>query len=93
LVCCKAWSGNDQTLENLTIKKIPQALLKKCEWGRNDYSLKVADLPAAIAARDVALADPVATDDCATPKRRGRSRKTADPGPSLFAATGEAGDE
>jgi adenine-specific DNA-methyltransferase len=93
LVCCKAWSGKDQSLENLTIKKIPQAVLKKCEWNRDDYSLKVADLPAAIASHDVAVADAEAADGSATPKRRGRSRKTVDAGPSLFAAIGKAGDE
>jgi adenine-specific DNA-methyltransferase len=93
LVCCKAWSGNDQALANLTIKKIPQAVLKKCEWSRDDYSLKVADLPAALAAEAVALADSATVDDTATPKRRGRSRKAADAGPSLFAAIGAARDE
>jgi adenine-specific DNA-methyltransferase len=93
LVCCKAWSGNDQALANLTIKKIPQAVLKKCEWSRDDYSLKVADLPAALAAEAVSLADPATVHDTATPKRRSRSRKAADAGPSLFAAIGEAGDE
>jgi len=91
LVCCKAWSGNDQVFANLTIKKIPLAVLKKCEWGRDDYSLKVADLPAAIAAE--AVAEPAAADDGVAPKRRGRARKAADAGPSIFAAIGEAGDE
>ena len=34
-------------LPNLTVKKIPQAVLNKCEWGRDDYSLKVENLPQA----------------------------------------------
>lgn len=47
LLCCKAFNANRDAFENLTIKKIPHAVLKKCEWGRDDYSLNVANLPMA----------------------------------------------
>jgi hypothetical protein len=30
---------------NLTVKKIPNAVLSRCEWGKDDYSLKVEKLP------------------------------------------------
>ena len=49
LICCKAFNANPDAFENLTIKKIPHAVLKKCEWGRDDYSLNVANLPMAAA--------------------------------------------
>ena len=45
LVCCKAFRANADAFPNLTIKKIPQAVLRKCEWGHDDYSLNVANLP------------------------------------------------
>ena len=45
LVCCKAFSAKESALPNLTIKKIPQVVLTKCEWGRDDYSLRIASLP------------------------------------------------
>jgi adenine-specific DNA-methyltransferase len=32
---------------NLTIKKLPNAVLKRCEWGHDDYSLQVENLPKA----------------------------------------------
>jgi len=32
---------------NLTVKKIPAAVLDRCEWGKDDYSLKVENLPKA----------------------------------------------
>jgi adenine-specific DNA-methyltransferase len=32
---------------NLTLKKIPKAVLSSCEWGHDDYSLNVANLPMA----------------------------------------------
>ena len=48
LVCCKAFRADADTFPNLTIKKIPQAVLRKCEWGKDDYSLNVASLPEAL---------------------------------------------
>jgi adenine-specific DNA-methyltransferase len=32
---------------NLTVKKIPRQVLSRCEWGRDDYSLRVENLPRA----------------------------------------------
>ena len=32
---------------NLTLKKIPKMVLARCEWGHDDYSLNVANLPIA----------------------------------------------
>ena len=55
LICCKAFrSGNLEAFPNLTVKKIPQAVLRKCEWGKDDYSLNVANLPMAEKLRDEA---------------------------------------
>ena len=53
LVCCKAFRANADHFENLTIRKIPQAVLRKCEWGHDDYSLNVANLPEASRDPDV----------------------------------------
>jgi adenine-specific DNA-methyltransferase len=48
LICCKAFRSNNlDAFQNLTVKKIPQAVLRKCEWGKDDYSLNVANLPIA----------------------------------------------
>jgi adenine-specific DNA-methyltransferase len=47
LVCCKAFRAEPDAFPNLTIRKIPQTVLRKCEWGRDDYSLNVASLPEA----------------------------------------------
>ncbi len=32
---------------NLTVKKIPKAVLARCEWGHDDYNLRVENLPKA----------------------------------------------
>ena len=43
-VCCRA-HDDAKGFDNLTVKKIPQAVLAKCEWGRDDYSLNIQDAP------------------------------------------------
>ena len=46
LICCKAFQGgNADAFSNLTIRKIPGAILNRCEWGKDDYSLKIEALP------------------------------------------------
>ena len=47
LICCTAFRAKLDAFPNLTLKKIPKAVLNRCEWGRDDYSLKIADLPPA----------------------------------------------
>ena len=44
LVLCTAFRGSADAHPNLTIKKIPKTVLSRCEWGRDDYSLEVANL-------------------------------------------------
>ena len=44
LVMCTAFRGSGDVYPNLTIKKIPRTVLSRCEWGRDDYSLEVANL-------------------------------------------------
>jgi len=47
LVLCTAFKGKADRWPNLTVKKIPLAVLKRCEWGHDDYSLNVENLPMA----------------------------------------------
>lgn len=52
LVCCSAFRGVTaakaaERWPNLTLKKIPKMVLARCEWGHDDYSLNVANLPVA----------------------------------------------
>ncbi len=47
LVLCASFRGNADEYPNLTVKKIPGTVLSRCEWGRDDYSLEVANLPEA----------------------------------------------
>lgn len=53
LVCCSAFRLSAEAIAgrfpNLTVKKIPKMVLQKCEWGHDDYSLNVENLPASTA--------------------------------------------
>lgn len=45
LICCKAFNINASDYANITFQKIPTSILNKCEFGKDDYSLSVAQLP------------------------------------------------
>jgi adenine-specific DNA-methyltransferase len=47
LVLCTAFRGRADRYPNLTVKKIPKQVLSRCEWGHDDYSLQVENLPKA----------------------------------------------
>jgi len=45
LICCAAFRARPDEFLNLTLKKIPQTVLNRCEWGKDDYSLNILNLP------------------------------------------------
>lgn len=46
LIMCGAFRvKNLDEFPNLTVKKIPKAVLARCEWGHDDYSLEIKNLP------------------------------------------------
>lgn len=45
LICCMAYEPRGESLPNLTLRKIPRVVLDACEWGKDDYSLKISALP------------------------------------------------
>ena len=45
LVLCSAWRSDADRFPNLTLRKIPNHIRAKCEWGHDDYSFNVANLP------------------------------------------------
>ena len=67
LVLCSAFRGKADRYPNLTLKKIPNAVLRRCEWGKDDYSLRVENLP-----RMESEAPPALTPD---PSSGGRGEK------------------
>lgn len=74
LICCGAFRGKP-AFPNLTVKKIPQAVLARCEWGRDDYSLNVAE-QAPVVAVEEAKAEASSNNGTKT-KAGGRRKKSA----------------
>lgn len=73
LVCCAAFHGvtaakANERWPNLTLKKIPKMVLARCEWGHDDYSLNVANLP-------MAKPYPVDASAAAEANKKTKSRK------------------
>lgn len=73
LVCCAAFHGvtsakASERWPNLTLKKIPKMVLARCEWGHDDYSLNVANLP--IAEKAESAEEPVPATGAATRKTK-----------------------
>lgn len=89
LVCCAAFHGikaqeATERWPNLTLKKIPKMVLTRCEWGHDDYSLNVANLP-------IAKPEPAPTASSeAGPKAPRVKRKADNVTRDLF---GDRGDE
>ena len=75
VICCAFRGFKAEDFPNLTVRKIPKAVLNKCEWGKDDYSLEIKNLPAS-------QPRPVALDDDDRP--RGRKGKKPAPQNSLF---------
>ncbi|HHK4641813.1 TPA: DNA methyltransferase, partial [Pseudomonas aeruginosa] len=79
LVCCAAFHGVTaakaaERWPSLTLKKIPKMVLARCEWGQDDYSLNVANLP-------MAKPDPVEPSAQAeTSRKKSRKASAADAG-------------
>lgn len=104
LICCSAFRAKSDAFANLTLKKIPQAVLHRCEWGRDDYSLNVNALPGSEpeadqteeeSSEDIPAAD--STTDAVTPppaRRRGRPRRQSSTMQELplFANLDQGGD-
>ena len=73
LVCCGAFRGKPD-FENLTVKKIPQTVLERCEWGRDDYSLNISEQAPVVALEE---AEEEASGGIAGRRTGGRKKKPA----------------
>ncbi len=92
LVCCAAYQGRADAFENLEVKRMPHAVLGRCEWGRDDYSLQVAALPPAAPALKPATPSPSAEATATAKGTRGRARSAPVNQMGLFESAGETGD-
>jgi adenine-specific DNA-methyltransferase len=77
LICCKSFNASSTRHPNITIKKIPNMLLGRCEFGKEDYSLNIVNMPMT---EDVPEVDAASEPDKGEkkPKKQGRKKKTDD---------------
>lgn len=45
IACCSYDKGLDRVYDHITVKKIPQMLLERCEFGKTDYNLNIVHPP------------------------------------------------
>ena len=46
IIACKSFeNGLDKLYSNITIKNIPQILLSRCEFDKDDYNLNIVNPP------------------------------------------------
>ena len=82
LVCCKSFAkGCQGRHKNITIKKIPQMLLGRCEFGKDDYSLNIVNLPVN---EDVPLEEDNQETTIEIKPSKTKRKKTDDIQPDLF---------
>ena len=79
LVCCAAFHGvtsakASERWPNLTLKKISKMVLSRCEWGHDDYSLNVANLPMA----QIEQPEPVAASTTKASKNKKAANQNQD---------------
>lgn len=87
LVCCRAFQGaRVKQLANLTVVKIPHAILSRCEWGKDDYSMGLSSMETAPAEPEEAAAPAEEPE----PPRKRRKKAAAPATPSLFDEEDEA---
>ena len=83
LICCKGFAAACKLRNaNITIKKIPQMLFGRCEFGKDDYSFNIVNLP-----HDESEAVPFIFEEEQQPIKEIKTKKnkpTDDNQPSLF---------
>lgn len=63
LICCTSFQKECRSaFPNITIKKIPQMLLGRCEFGKDDYSLNIIDLPQIEEDEDIEVEEDVVSE-------------------------------
>lgn len=91
VLCCGAFEGSPEAWPNLQFRKLPQAVLARCEWGRDSYATPLRDVVPE-EPLEAPATEPVEPESPTPPKKRGRPPKVAPPpGPDLFSAAKEKG--
>ena len=81
VVCCGAYEGEPDAWPNLQFRKLPHAVLSRCEWGRDSYAVPLREEKSP----EEPAVDAPPAESTEPPKRRGRPPKAQPPAePDLF---------
>ncbi|MDT8448256.1 MAG: site-specific DNA-methyltransferase [bacterium] len=78
MVCCQAFEPGLESLKKVTLRKIPQAVLGRCEFDRDDYSLNIVNLP------DLTEEEGEPEAPASPKKPKSKNSSDEDPQPTLF---------
>jgi adenine-specific DNA-methyltransferase len=79
LVCCKGFSAACKSRHlNITIKKIPQMLFGRCEFGKDDYSFNIVNLPHDEIDNTGMDEDEINSEETTSKKSKAKSKKKTD---------------
>lgn len=70
LICCTSFSKAADKYPNITIKKIPKMLLGRCEFGKEDYSLNIVNVPRENDETNFVPAGPIASNTAKVKKKK-----------------------
>jgi adenine-specific DNA-methyltransferase len=84
LIMCKSYQSQcDNKFSNISVKKIPQMLLGKCEFGKEDYSLNIINMPVDEEFTNIDYIEPTIISD-EDELRPVKAKKPKDDMPKLF---------
>ncbi len=69
LICCTSFSKAADKYADITIKKIPKMLLGRCEFGKEDYSLNIVNMPREDNEEEFIPTGPIATNTAKSKKK------------------------
>jgi adenine-specific DNA-methyltransferase len=75
LICCTSFSKAADKYSNITIKKIPKMLLGRCEFGKEDYSLNIVNLPRGDDEPDFVPTGPIASNKPKDKKKKDENQE------------------
>lgn len=77
LICCKGFKSECKSRHgNITIKKIPQMLYGRCEFGKDDYSLNIVNLPHDESEYDTIDEDEIIIEETTSGKSKPKTKKS-----------------
>ncbi|MCX6252630.1 MAG: site-specific DNA-methyltransferase [Bacteroidetes bacterium] len=77
LICCKGFKTECKSRPgNITIKKIPQMLYGRCEFGKDDYSFNIINLPHVEPDNSSTNEDEISIDESTGKKMKSKTNKS-----------------